>query len=193
MRSETELFRFSTFNPHPQIGLIEGLLNSQIGCPGNVPHLRQQRVCILAVSLQIVSDDLNIDRGRQAKVENLRDHVGGQERERDTRKLLRECQAKLVNVVVGGMMLGRQSYQDVSIRCAHRRRIAVGKIDAAVGQPYVVDDVMDFIGWNLLSNRPLDLIAEVGRLFNAHSCGSAHVKLERAAVHAGKEIAAQPG
>ena len=190
MRSETELFRFGTFNPHPQIGLIEGLLNSQIGCPGNVPHLRQQRVCILAVSLQIVSDDLNIDRGRQAKVENLRYHVGGQERERHTRKLLREYQTKLVNVVVGGMVLRRQSHEDVSIRCAHRRRIAVGKIDAAVGQPYVVDDVMDFIGWNLLSNRPLDLIAEVGRLFNAHSCGSAHVKLERAAVHAGEEIAA---
>src|SRR5260370_1500817 len=36
------------------------------------------------------------------------------------------------------------------------------------------------------------MIAEVGLLFYSHSRVSAHVNLERAAVHAGKEIPAQP-
>src|ERR1700676_357889 len=97
-----------------------------------------------------------------------------------------------MNVVIRGMVLGGQTHHNVGIRTAHRRRIAVGEIDAAVGQADVVDDVLDFARGNLTSNRVLNPIAKIGRFFNAHSGGSTHMKLETAGVNAGKEIAAQP-
>src|ERR1700730_5995932 len=97
-----------------------------------------------------------------------------------------------MNVVIRRMVLGGESDENVRIRRANRGRITVGEIDTAVGQPYVVNDTLDLGCRNLLSNRLLDLVAKVGRLFNAHSRGSAHVKLESTAIHAGKEIPAQP-
>ena len=53
--------------------------------------------------------------------------------------------------------------------------------------------LVNFVGRNLLSDRLLDQIAEVGRLFNAHSGRSAQMKLESAAVDAGEEVLAEPG
>src|SRR5258706_15582585 len=91
------------------------------------------------------------------------------------------------------MVLGGEGHKNIRIRCANWRRIAVGKIDAAIGQAYIVDNALDLGCRYLLSNRLLDLIAKVGRLFNAHSRGSAHVKFESTAVHTGKEVPAQPG
>ena len=114
----------------------------------------------------------------------------GKNAKRHTRKLFRERQTKLVNVVVRGMVLGGKSHKNVGVRCADWSRIAVRKIDAAVGQTYVVDDVVDFACWNLLSNRLLDLIAKVGGFLDAHSGGRAQMKFERAAVNAGKEVPA---
>src|SRR3981081_77796 len=91
------------------------------------------------------------------------------------------------------MVLDGQGHQNVGVRAAHRRRIAVREIDAAVGQAYVVNYVLDFARRNLPPNRLLHLIAKVGGFFNAHSSGGAHMKLETAGVDAGEEVAAQPG
>ena len=91
------------------------------------------------------------------------------------------------------MVLGGQSHHNVGIRCPDRGRITVRKIDAAVGQTYVVDDALNFTGRYLPSNRLLDLIAKVGRLLNAHSGRCTQMKLESAAVHTGEEVLAQPG
>src|SRR5258706_7157617 len=91
------------------------------------------------------------------------------------------------------MVFGGESHKNVRIRRSNRRRVAGGEIDAAIGQAYVVDNTLDLGCRYLLSNRLLDLIAKVGRLFNAHSRGSAHVKFESTAVHTGKEVPAQPG
>src|ERR1700730_8377325 len=90
------------------------------------------------------------------------------------------------------MVLGGKSHKNVCVRCADRSGIAVREIDPAVGQAYVVDDVVDFIGRNLLSDRPLDLIAKIGGFLDAHSGRRAQMKFERAAVNAGEKIPAQP-
>ena len=72
---EAQLFRFRAFNPEVQIGLIKGLLNPQVSCSRNVSHFRQQRVGIAPISLQVLADNLNIDRGWKSKIQNLSDHV----------------------------------------------------------------------------------------------------------------------
>src|SRR5260370_7105127 len=66
-------------------------------------------------------------------------------------------------------------------------------MDPAVGQANIVNDVLNLARRNLRSNRLLDLIAKVGRFFDTHSGGSAHMKFETAGVNAGEEVAAQPG
>src|ERR1700733_7358763 len=91
------------------------------------------------------------------------------------------------------MVICGQVYKNVGIRRSHWRRIAIRKINAAVGQAYIVNDALDFGCWNLLSNRAFDQITEVGGLLNAHSSGSTHVEFESAAVYAGEEVPAQPG
>src|ERR1700738_1272655 len=90
------------------------------------------------------------------------------------------------------MVLGGKRHKYVAGGRTDRSGIAVRKIDAAVGQAYVVDDVVDFIGRNLLSDRPLDLIAKIGGFLDAHSGRRAQMKFERAAVNAGEKVPAQP-
>ena len=68
-----------------------------------------------------------------------------------------------MNVVVRGMVLGGKRHQNVRVRCADRSGIAVGKIDAAVGQTDVVNDAVNFVCRNLLPNRLLDQVAKIAR------------------------------
>jgi hypothetical protein len=91
------------------------------------------------------------------------------------------------------MMIGGYGHHNVGIRCPDWGRITVREIDPAIGQTYVVNDVLNFACRYLPSDRLLDLVAKVGRFFNAHSGRSTQMKLESAAVHAGEEVPAQPG
>src|SRR5271157_2533138 len=84
------------------------------------------------------------------------------------------------------MVVGRQGHKDIGVRCANGSGIAVG-------QAYVVDDALNFAWRNLLSNRPLHQITQIGGFLNAHSGGSTQVKFEGSAVYAGKKIPTQPG
>ena len=90
------------------------------------------------------------------------------------------------------MVFGGQGHENVDVRGANRSRIAVRQIDAAIRQAYVVNDALDFACWNLPSNRLLDLVTEVGGLFNTHSGGSTQMKFESTAVYAGEEVSPQP-
>src|SRR5882724_5903308 len=125
MGSEPKLFSLGAFDPEPQIRLIEGLLDSKIGRSGDAFHLAQQSICITPVSLKVISHNLHIDGSWQSEIQNLANHVGGQESERSSRKLFRECQAELVNVAVRWMMFGGQGHKNVRIAGADWRRIAV--------------------------------------------------------------------
>jgi hypothetical protein len=78
---KTQLFCFRTLNSQAEVRLIEGLLNPQIRRSGDIPHFRKQFVRVDPVSVQVVPDNLNVDGSGQSKIENLPDHVGGQESE----------------------------------------------------------------------------------------------------------------
>src|SRR5258708_21037723 len=98
-----------------------------------------------------------------------------------------------MHVIVRRMVLGGEGHKYVGVRRYNRSRITIRKIDAAVGQSYVVNNALDLRCRNLLSNRPLDLIAQVSRFFDAHSGWSPHMQFESAAIYAGKEVPSQPG
>ena len=76
-----------------------------------------------------------------------------------SRKLLGQCQTKLVDVVAGRVVIGGERHKNVGVRRSNGRGITVREIDAAVRQTNVVDDALDFVGGNLLSNKLLDQVA----------------------------------
>ena len=106
----------------------------------------------IAVGVEIPPNDLDVDGSGQAEIQNLADDVRGQEVKSDARKILGQFDAQIVDVFGGGMMILGQLDQDVGVAGADGRGIAVGKIDAAVGQPDVVDDADEFGLRNLLAD-----------------------------------------
>ena len=77
---------------------VEGLLDARVRDAGHVFDLGENRIRIVAVGFEVRSDDLHVDRRRQAKVENLRHDVGRQEREVRSRKLARQDFAHRLDV-----------------------------------------------------------------------------------------------
>src|SRR5260370_26568693 len=116
MSGETKLFSLRAFDTEAEIGLVERLLDPKIGGSWDISHFREHDIRVAPVPFQVVSDDLNVDGGGQSKIENLSNHVGGQESERNARELFGECQTKLMNVVVRGMVLDGQRHKNVRVR-----------------------------------------------------------------------------
>ena len=57
--------------------VIEVLLDARVGDAGHLANLVQYLVGDLPIALDVGSFDLNIDRRRQAEVQNLRDDIRG--------------------------------------------------------------------------------------------------------------------
>src|SRR6267154_4001511 len=85
--AETDLLSLRPIHINVKLRLVKGLLNAEIRCSRNVLDPLQQAVRELPVGLQISSDNLNIDWGRQAKVQNLSHHIRRQEIESNARKI----------------------------------------------------------------------------------------------------------
>ncbi len=86
-----------------QIGLIEGLLDAQIGGARRSAGLvRSSLSANSPVAVKVVPDDLNIDRSRQPEVQDLADDVGGKKGKGHAREIARaKLQAQVVHVLVG--------------------------------------------------------------------------------------------
>ena len=69
-------------------GLIDDLVNVNVGGAGNVGHAFGELLGDLVTGFAIAADDLHIDGCGQAEVENLRRDVGGLEEEGHVRKLV---------------------------------------------------------------------------------------------------------
>src|SRR5260370_2432377 len=89
-------------------------------------------------------------------------------------------------------MLGGESDHNIRIFCSDWRRTAVGKIDAAIRQPDVVDNPAELARWYLVANLGFHAVTKGGRLFNAHTGGGTKMQREFATVHRWEEILSQP-
>src|SRR5580704_2045807 len=99
-------------------------------------HSRRKR----SVVRHVVPDDLNVNRGRQAKVQDLGDDVGWLEEELRGGKVLRQLFAQLLDVISSRVMLCLKRDQDFCIEIAHGFAIAVGQINSAGRQADVVEN-----------------------------------------------------
>ena len=98
-----------------------------------------------------------------------------------------------MHILVGGLMMLCQRHQYVRIARAYRRRRAVGQVNAAVGQPDVVDDARHLVGWYLLTNGLLHQIAQARRFFDPRTRPGPKVQFELTAIHSREKILPKPG
>src|SRR5882724_3407815 len=86
---------------HKESRSIEGLLHVDIDGAGNVAHLRCQFLRHHVIALLVCAGDGDVDRGRSAKIQDLRDDVRGLKEKLHTGIFLRKDVAQLVDVLGG--------------------------------------------------------------------------------------------
>src|SRR6202043_1940076 len=139
------------------------------------------------------TDDLEIDRCGHAEIEDLADHVGGQEGEGGPREYPRQPLAHGPDVVGRRRVVRLEADEDVGVFDADRPRVVVGHVDTADTQPDVVDDAVKLIGGDNLVNRLANPIRKPGGLLDARAGLRPHMHLDLAAVDAWKKILPQEG
>src|SRR6266853_6504669 len=90
------------------------------------------------------------------------------------------------------VMLQRECDHDIRILSTNRGRIAVGKIDTAVGQANVVDDAAQLLRRHLLADFVFHSVTQSSGFFNTRSGWGAHVQREFAGIHRGEKVLSQP-
>ena len=171
--------------------LLEGLLDPRIGDAGDLLDPRQQLVGVFPVRLQVVADDLQVDRRGHAEIQDLADHVGRQEGEGGAGKLARQLLAHRLDVVRRRRVVRLEADQDVGVLDADRPRIVVGHVDAADAEPDIVDDAVQLIGRDDLADRFADPVGELGGLFDPRAGLRPHMHLDLAAIDAREEVLAE--
>lgn len=118
------------------LGVVEGLLNTQIDCSGNRLELSQQPVGILTIFFKSNTGYLDIDSSRQTKIENLTDDIGWQKGKGHRRKICVQDVPQIPDHLCCGSMGRIQGNKDVGISRANGSRGTIGQINPAVGKPY---------------------------------------------------------
>ena len=98
----------------------------------------------LVIRRRVARHHLHVDGRRQAEIQNLVGDVGRLEEEHHVGELLVQALAQPVGVLRGGAVIFRFSEIRMSPSLdAERRAVAERQVEAAVGNPDVVDDVLD--------------------------------------------------
>src|SRR6202011_3990417 len=119
---------------------------------GDLADFAKDLVGDLPVAVDICAIDLDIDRRRQPEIQDLRHHVGGQEGEGDGRELAGQIRAQPPHIVGGGMMVLFEGNHDVRVACTDEAGGGVHEIDAAEGQPDVVENVVRLACWEVTAD-----------------------------------------
>src|SRR5258708_32177185 len=141
-------------------------------------------------ALLVCAGEGDVDRGRSAKIQNLRDDVRGAKEKLRAGLLLRKEVAQLVDVL-GGTFAAflLELYQDFGVGSADGSGVAVAEVNSAVRQADVVQDGYQFVLRNDLSNGLVDLIREASGFLAAQAGAGAHAEPGLAGVHVGENSA----
>ncbi len=141
----------------------------------------------------IGSLDLNVDRCGETEVENLRHHVRRLEVEGHGREFLRQLPAQCLDVRFRGSMVLIQRYEDLSVEGTDVGSKAKGEVDGILGKADIVENQVQLIGWNHLTDVLLDLTEEDRRLLDTGSRHGTHMQSELTGIDRGKEVAPDKG
>src|SRR5207248_3055378 len=150
-----------------ELRIVEALMNPEVDEAAHLPQLVQHLVGEATIALDVRPLDLDVDRYRQAEVDDLRHDVRGQEVEGDARKRRRQLLSERPDIVGGGAMVALQRDQDVRVGGADDAGGAVHPVDGAVGEPDVVEDHVDLAGGDLTPDGRLHEVGQARGLLDA--------------------------
>ena len=97
----------------------------------------------------------------------------------------------MAHVFRGRLVVRLQCDHHVGIGRSCDATVVVAQVNSGSGQANVIDDPLEFLGWDILFDHGFDLIDELGRFFDPRSSHGADVQLKRSRIHRRKEILAK--
>ena len=85
-------------------------------------------------------------------------------------------------------MVFLQSYEHIGICRPNRATIVVGHVDAAIGEPNVVNNVVQLAGGDNVADGVLDKITQTRRLLNTGACWRADMHKNLTGIDGGKKV-----
>src|SRR5882724_1887089 len=153
--------------------------------------LREELVGVGIVRAKIVAADLQINRGRRAKIKNLADDIGGQKGKAHAGKTAWQNPAQATDVVGGRRMSLVERDLDVSVRLADRAGVVVDRIDRRKISADIVRDRRHFGRRDRFADRFLHLGETRGGFLDSHADRRPYMQQYLAAVDLWEEIAAE--
>ncbi len=150
-------------------GIVVGLLNADVCETRNAAELGKNLVCLGLACDRIVALNLDVDGRGQSKVENLCCDISGEGIKGRCGKHAGQIASECAYIIRCRPVIGLERYQNVAVPCAQRSVGQVLRVQRAVGQADVVEDVVDLISWYLLTDLSLNQIEQLRGLFNTHS------------------------
>jgi hypothetical protein len=111
------------------------LLYAQVDEARHLAKLSQDPVRQLAVALDVRALELNVDRRRQAEVQDLGDDIRRHEVKRGPGERARQGLAQLPDIVGRGTVIGLESDQYVGVACADGAGRVAYEIERGIGSP----------------------------------------------------------
>ena len=156
----------------------------------NLGDARFDFICNL-VSFWIAPSDLDVDRRRNSKVQNLTNNIRSRKIKFHVRKIAMQFLAQGAHVLRGRFVFRIQRDQNLAIRRANRRAVAESEINSAHGQPDVVQDVLDLVWRNHFTYRTAHFVKTFLGCFESRPRGRTHVQAKLTGVNSWKKIASE--
>src|SRR4029077_1175604 len=115
-----------------------------------------------------------------------------QEVESRSRVFTRQSLPQALHIICRGAVLFSEGHQNVGVARSDEARCAVHKIDGAVGQSDVIQNVVDIVLGNLAPYRALDEVAQLRCLLDPRATLGAQMEDELTVVGVRKKILTEP-
>src|SRR5437879_410362 len=139
----------------------------------------------------IAPDDLNVDGGGQAEIQDLIGNVSGLKKEHDVGELLVQALAQAVYILGGRAVVAIfERDQDIAVTGSDHGAVPESEIEAAIGNADVVDNRVDLTGGNNLADFALNVGENDLGLFDARASGGLSVQAHLTGIHRREEVAA---
>ena len=131
---------------------MDKLVHVRIDCSGNLRDARFDLVGDV-VPFRVAASYLNVDRRRNAEIQDLTDDIWRREIKLHVRKIVVQFLSQDFYVLRGRLMVGVESDENFAVGRADRRIVTKGEINPACGQPDVIENVLDFVRRNDFANH----------------------------------------
>src|SRR6266571_1086768 len=173
-----------------QRGVVKRLLHVHVHGARDVAELIGELFPDQIISALVHAGYFHVDGRGRAEIQNLRDDVRRLKEELHAREALRKFFAQIVDVRAGGLAAFLpQLDKNLRVGRSDGAGVAVGQVNAAVGQANVVQDGRDLVFGNRFADDSIDLIGKARGFLDAQAGARAHVQADLAGVDFWKEVA----